>query len=232
MAAVASASTTQSRLSDEQELKEFCDIVWGPNIRLDVFQRWSQGLLSLIYSQALNVHVKWCKQRCKPKFAIVYPQNIDFNSMQWHINASFFYYFVVNYSPKTFFLHIFAGFEFSEYEPSALVQRQGGPCAVIAPVQAFLLKTLLSEANSSTLSDVSSVCTKNITSMKIYGNDIDALIGRWIVSLKWIQCWHSLFAQFVLTENTVRLLVFNVYTFIFVSLLFLAHCDKVIKFTC
>lgn len=35
------------------------------------------------------------------------------------------------------------GFEFSEVEPSALVQKQGGPCAVIAPVQAYLLKILL-----------------------------------------------------------------------------------------
>uniref|UniRef100_A0A1L8DAV1 Ubiquitin carboxyl-terminal hydrolase MINDY n=1 Tax=Nyssomyia neivai TaxID=330878 RepID=A0A1L8DAV1_9DIPT len=35
------------------------------------------------------------------------------------------------------------GFEFSDQESSALVQCQGGPCAVIAPVQAFLLKILL-----------------------------------------------------------------------------------------
>lgn len=47
------------------------------------------------------------------------------------------------------------GFEFSESEPSALVQRQGGPCAVIAPVQAFLLKTILSETDSQNLSSVS-----------------------------------------------------------------------------
>uniref|UniRef100_A0A182P181 Ubiquitin carboxyl-terminal hydrolase MINDY n=1 Tax=Anopheles epiroticus TaxID=199890 RepID=A0A182P181_9DIPT len=37
------------------------------------------------------------------------------------------------------------GFFFSECEPSALVQRDGGPCCVIAPVQAYLLKTLLME---------------------------------------------------------------------------------------
>lgn len=29
------------------------------------------------------------------------------------------------------FLSKFLGFEFSDFEPSALVQRQGGPCAVI-----------------------------------------------------------------------------------------------------
>lgn len=30
-------------------------------------------------------------------------------------------------------------------EPSALVQKQGGPCAVIAPVQAYILKILVLE---------------------------------------------------------------------------------------
>lgn len=39
----ASASTASSSTSDEQELKEIREIVWGPNTRLDVFQRWSQG---------------------------------------------------------------------------------------------------------------------------------------------------------------------------------------------
>ncbi|EDW65458.2 ubiquitin carboxyl-terminal hydrolase MINDY-3 homolog [Drosophila virilis] len=37
------------------------------------------------------------------------------------------------------------GFEFSDVEPSALVQKQGGPCAVIAPVQAYLLKIIIME---------------------------------------------------------------------------------------
>ena len=32
---------------------------------------------------------------------------------------------------------------FSEEEPTALVQKEGGPCAVIAPIQAFLLKNIL-----------------------------------------------------------------------------------------
>uniref|UniRef100_A0A1B0D347 Ubiquitin carboxyl-terminal hydrolase MINDY n=2 Tax=Phlebotomus papatasi TaxID=29031 RepID=A0A1B0D347_PHLPP len=44
---------------------------------------------------------------------------------------------------QTIFQRWSQGFEFSELEPSALVQCQGGPCAVIAPVQAFLLKILL-----------------------------------------------------------------------------------------
>lgn len=44
------------------------------------------------------------------------------------------------------------GFVFSDSEPSALVQHQGGPCAVIVPVQAFVLRLLLDEgANVSTL---------------------------------------------------------------------------------
>uniref|UniRef100_A0A182W5T3 Ubiquitin carboxyl-terminal hydrolase MINDY n=1 Tax=Anopheles minimus TaxID=112268 RepID=A0A182W5T3_9DIPT len=38
------------------------------------------------------------------------------------------------------------GFAFSDFEPSALVQRDGGPCCVIAPVQAYLLKILLMES--------------------------------------------------------------------------------------
>lgn len=53
-----------------------------------------------------------------------------------------------------FWFSICLGFEFSEYEPSALVQRQGGPCAVIAPVQAYLIKALCPEIGVSPLSDV------------------------------------------------------------------------------
>ncbi|XP_014211789.1 ubiquitin carboxyl-terminal hydrolase MINDY-3 homolog [Copidosoma floridanum] len=37
------------------------------------------------------------------------------------------------------------GFYFSPDEPSALIQDNGGPCAVIAPLQAFILKQLLLE---------------------------------------------------------------------------------------
>ena len=37
----------------------------------------------------------------------------------------------------------FSGFIFSSKEPTALVQLHGGPCAVIAPIQAYLLKDLL-----------------------------------------------------------------------------------------
>nr|CAD7257573.1 unnamed protein product [Timema shepardi] len=38
-----------------------------------------------------------------------------------------------------------AGFHFSKDEPTALVQSDGGPCAVLAPVQAFIFKSLLTD---------------------------------------------------------------------------------------
>ncbi|KAK3588094.1 hypothetical protein CHS0354_012150 [Potamilus streckersoni] len=40
------------------------------------------------------------------------------------------------------------GFVFSEHEPTALVQHNGGPCAVIAPVQGFLLRNALFSENA------------------------------------------------------------------------------------
>uniref|UniRef100_A0A182IXL8 Ubiquitin carboxyl-terminal hydrolase MINDY n=1 Tax=Anopheles atroparvus TaxID=41427 RepID=A0A182IXL8_ANOAO len=46
------------------------------------------------------------------------------------------------------------GFSFSEHEPSALVQRDGGPCCVIAPVQAYLLKILLMETPGHSFNDL------------------------------------------------------------------------------
>lgn len=46
------------------------------------------------------------------------------------------------------------GFEFSNEEPSALVQKQGGPCAVIAPVQAYILKILIMDTPGHCLKDV------------------------------------------------------------------------------
>lgn len=42
------------------------------------------------------------------------------------------------------------GFYFSQDEPTALVQAEGGPCAIIAPVQAFIIKKLLNEREIST----------------------------------------------------------------------------------
>ncbi|XP_043603191.1 ubiquitin carboxyl-terminal hydrolase MINDY-3 homolog [Bombus pyrosoma] len=46
------------------------------------------------------------------------------------------------------------GFYFSPDEPTALIQTEGGPCAVIAPVQAFILKELLSETDVSTWKNI------------------------------------------------------------------------------
>jgi hypothetical protein len=37
-----------------------------------------------------------------------------------------------------------AGFCFSEDEPTALVQFEGGPCAVLAPMQAYIIKNIVS----------------------------------------------------------------------------------------
>lgn len=48
------------------------------------------------------------------------------------------------------------GFTFSAEEPSALVQQEGGPCAAIAPVQAFLLKILLAETPGHSFRDLTS----------------------------------------------------------------------------
>ncbi|KAH8291627.1 hypothetical protein KR018_007419, partial [Drosophila ironensis] len=54
------------------------------------------------------------------------------------------------------------GFEFSQIEPTALVQKQGGPCAVIAPVQAYLLKIIITEMPGMKLSEVSHDKCKNL----------------------------------------------------------------------
>lgn len=48
------------------------------------------------------------------------------------------------------------GFQFSEDESSALTQRFGGPCGVLAPVQAHIMKTLLSEAMGQNFKDLTS----------------------------------------------------------------------------
>ncbi|XP_067635990.1 ubiquitin carboxyl-terminal hydrolase MINDY-3 homolog isoform X2 [Eurosta solidaginis] len=46
------------------------------------------------------------------------------------------------------------GFEFCDTEPSALVQKEGGPCAVIAPVQANLLKNVIMDTPGHSLKDL------------------------------------------------------------------------------
>lgn len=47
-----------------------------------------------------------------------------------------------------------SGFYFSEYESSAIVQTDGGPCAVIAPLQAFIVKQLLDKGDNSSWRDI------------------------------------------------------------------------------
>ncbi|KAK3765924.1 hypothetical protein RRG08_002170 [Elysia crispata] len=49
------------------------------------------------------------------------------------------------------------GFIFSEETPSALVQFEGGPCAVIAPVQAFIVKCAIFKDKSSDLKNLTSI---------------------------------------------------------------------------
>lgn len=56
----------------------------------------------------------------------------------------------MNYFIIFSFFFFFSGFYFSKDEPTALVQTEGGPCAVIAPVQAFIIKQLLLDSESPT----------------------------------------------------------------------------------
>lgn len=51
------------------------------------------------------------------------------------------------------FFFIFTGFSFRPDEPTALIQWEGGPCAVLAPVQAFIIKTLITETWNSNCSN-------------------------------------------------------------------------------
>ncbi|KAH8303455.1 hypothetical protein KR059_011445 [Drosophila kikkawai] len=89
-------SPPQLNANDMREMRDIKQLLWGDNVREDVFRRWSQG------------------------------------------------------------------FEFSDAEPSALVQKQGGPCAVIAPVQAYLLKIIIMEMPGVKLSEISSDKCQNL----------------------------------------------------------------------
>ncbi|TRZ03120.1 hypothetical protein DNTS_029901 [Danionella cerebrum] len=57
--------------------------------------------------------------------------------------------------PASLFRRWSQGFVFSEAERTALEQFEGGPCAVIAPVQAFLLKNILFNTEGSNWKDIS-----------------------------------------------------------------------------
>lgn len=65
------------RVSSFENVGEILSLLWGEDVKEDIFERWSQG------------------------------------------------------------------FVFSTEEPSALIQEQGGPCAIIASVQAYILKNIL-----------------------------------------------------------------------------------------
>lgn len=146
MADAACASTNSP--IDDQELNEIRAIVWGPSIRLDVFQRWSQG----------NFSMSPCIFNC----SIAMRHLLVLWLTSW--NRPYLFTFWLHCSPcglkhkeiamASLNCFLIAGFEFSEAEPSALVQRQGGPCAVIAPVQAFILKTIITETHGHSFGDV------------------------------------------------------------------------------
>lgn len=38
------AGSSSFNREDNQELKNIRNLLWGPNIRTDIFQRWSQGI--------------------------------------------------------------------------------------------------------------------------------------------------------------------------------------------
>ncbi|CAH0753807.1 unnamed protein product [Bemisia tabaci] len=54
------------------------------------------------------------------------------------------------------------GFNFSPDEPTALIQWEGGPCAVLAPVQAFILKSLVNSPSASNWQQVDSDCANKL----------------------------------------------------------------------
>lgn len=43
MAETSSAASTSNQNSDEREHREIRNLLWGSNIRADIFRRWSQG---------------------------------------------------------------------------------------------------------------------------------------------------------------------------------------------
>lgn len=93
----------------EQELLGIRRLLWGSDVKADVFKRWSQG----------EGDVQ------------LFPCELSDGRV--------------------------AGFYFSESEKSALEQLEGGPCAVIAPVQAFIIKNLLVEYDGFAFREVVSV---------------------------------------------------------------------------
>lgn len=60
-----------------------------------------------------------------------------------------FYEILKIISIKILFKIFYLGFSFSPDEQTALVQFQGGPCAVIVPVQAYILKNIITTRSES-----------------------------------------------------------------------------------
>jgi len=66
-------------------------------------------------------------------------------------------------------------FIFSEKEPTALIQRAGGPCALLAPLQAFIVKQCLEKK----IKDLRSLTQETVQSLLISSIcEILALVGR------------------------------------------------------
>lgn len=77
-------------------------------------------------------------------------------------------------------LHV-TGFHFSPDEPTALIQWEGGPCAVLAPVQAFIIKSLMSETWSNNWREV----IKNIYIVTIFcGHALKTGFAKCIINFK------------------------------------------------
>ncbi|XP_022185626.1 ubiquitin carboxyl-terminal hydrolase MINDY-3 homolog [Nilaparvata lugens] len=90
-----------SASTPNNELDEIIKLMWGTDVKEDVFQRWTQG------------------------------------------------------------------FNFSTDEPTALIQFAGGPCAVLAPVQAFIIKILIAESLSASCSNWRDMETEKVNRLLI-----------------------------------------------------------------
>lgn len=95
---------------DKSVLDTVTLLLWGPDVSVEVYQRWNQGI--------------WIRKLLCTSYQLWY-------TLLW---ISLMHLMVAI---------VILGFVFGSDEPTALLQHDGGPCAVIVPVQAYILKTLL-----------------------------------------------------------------------------------------
>ncbi|XP_073703311.1 ubiquitin carboxyl-terminal hydrolase MINDY-3 isoform X2 [Garra rufa] len=86
--------------------------------------------------------------------------------------------------PVSLFRRWSQGFVFSEAERSALEQFEGGPCAVIAPVQAFLLKNVLFNTEGSNWKDISAALAAEELGFERFHSIIQKRTLRTVAELK------------------------------------------------